>query len=74
MVTPFDGRNRVYNDYLLNDNGLQMKFIKLIILKQIFQAGQVGGFIRHRIIALCLPDGFGKAVHHAVLRLVRGTE
>jgi hypothetical protein len=33
MVTLFGGRDRVYNDYLTNDNRFQMKFIKSIILK-----------------------------------------
>ena len=74
MVTPFGGCDRVYNDYLLNDNRYQMKFRKSIILNKFSQAGHIGSFIGHRVIALCLPDGFGKAVHHAVLSLVRRTE
>ena len=52
------GSDRVYNDYDLNDNRLQMKFIKSIILNQFFQAFQIGRLVGHRILALCQPYGF----------------
>ena len=63
--------DRVYNDYDLNDNRFQLKFRKSIILDQLPEAAQIGGFVGHRVVALCLPDGFGEALHHAVLGLVR---
>ncbi len=33
MVALFGGRDRVYNDYLVNDNRFQMKFMESIVLK-----------------------------------------